>query len=188
LFSGQAAHDVSVQDIIDAADLAKGSFYNHFTHKTELVEAIMRETRNKVSILVDAANQGVADPSKRIARAICTVVRFCVDNRRSAAALMKLEASFPSLDEKLNMRAEEAIIAGIREGAFSKVGREEGLLLAIGACAITIQHCLTKDIAEAGRLTTAMVAGVLRALGVTPGKAARIARQSVSELLLDEKM
>ena len=71
LFAAQSVDAVSIDDIVLAADVAKGSFYNHFADKDALAREVAVTVRGEVEAQVDLANAGVADPVMRMARAPC---------------------------------------------------------------------------------------------------------------------
>src|SRR5579859_3984476 len=70
LFSLRPIEAVSVDEITETADIAKGSFYNHFNDKDELAREVSRHVREEVEARVTAANEGVSDPADRVARAL----------------------------------------------------------------------------------------------------------------------
>ncbi len=47
LFIEKGYNDTSIMDIIAAANISKGTFYNHFTSKNECLIAILEETREE---------------------------------------------------------------------------------------------------------------------------------------------
>ncbi len=47
LFIDKGFNDTSIQDIITAANISKGTFYNHFASKNECLIAILEETREE---------------------------------------------------------------------------------------------------------------------------------------------
>ena len=50
LFIEKGYIDTSINDIIQAAEISKGTFYNHFTSKSECLIAILDEGRNEASL------------------------------------------------------------------------------------------------------------------------------------------
>ena len=62
LAAGTAA-DASIQEVTDAADVGFGSFYNHFSSKTELFEAAVTDVLEELGALFDRLSVDVADPA-----------------------------------------------------------------------------------------------------------------------------
>ena len=50
LFIEKGYVDTSINDIIHAAEISKGTFYNHFTSKGECLIAILEEGRKEASL------------------------------------------------------------------------------------------------------------------------------------------
>ena len=72
LFSRHPIDAVTVDDIVQAAEVGKGSFYNHFADREALARAIAAQIRSSVESAIARANAGVEDPACRMARAVCT--------------------------------------------------------------------------------------------------------------------
>ena len=68
LFAERPVDAVAIDDIVRKADVAKGSFYNHFADREALVAAITDDIRLGLEAAIDAANDGVEDPARRVAR------------------------------------------------------------------------------------------------------------------------
>jgi len=108
LYALRGLEAVSVDEIVAAADVAKGSFYNHFRDKDGLAREIAGEVRRQAERLVEAANAGVVDPAARVARALCVFIRFAIDHRDSAQVLWRLNSGATLADAPANrsLRAE----------------------------------------------------------------------------------
>ena len=72
LFSERPVDAVTVDDIVQAAEVGKGSFYNRFSDREALLRAISVEIRASIEQAVGQANADVQDPARRLARAVCT--------------------------------------------------------------------------------------------------------------------
>src|SRR5580700_3766983 len=59
---------LSVDEIVAAADVAKGSFYNHFADKEQFAREIGAAVRRQAEEAVSVANLGISDPGARLAR------------------------------------------------------------------------------------------------------------------------
>jgi AcrR family transcriptional regulator len=92
LYALRGLDAVSVDEIVAAADVAKGSFYNHFRDKDGFAREIAGGVRRQAERTVEAANAGVTDPGERLARALCVFIRFAIDHRDSAQVLWRLNS------------------------------------------------------------------------------------------------
>ena len=63
LFAERAIDAVAIDDIVAAAGVAKGTFYNHFDDKDALLTAIVTEIRSTVEERIATINAGIEDPA-----------------------------------------------------------------------------------------------------------------------------
>jgi AcrR family transcriptional regulator len=91
LFAERPVDAVAIDDIVQEAGVAKGSFYNHFADKDALVRAITRAIRSGLETDVAAANADIADPAVRTVRGICVYLRFAARQPEPASALLRIQ-------------------------------------------------------------------------------------------------
>ncbi|HLY79857.1 MAG TPA: helix-turn-helix domain-containing protein, partial [Caulobacteraceae bacterium] len=84
LLSQRPIDAVTVDDIVQAAEVGKGSFYNHFDDREALARAISAQIRSSIETAIGRANAGVEDPARRMARAICSYLRYALDEPEHA--------------------------------------------------------------------------------------------------------
>lgn len=60
LFLGTGVESVSIDEIVRKVGMAKGSFYNYFGNKTELVEALLMPVAGRVRAAYDACREAVS--------------------------------------------------------------------------------------------------------------------------------
>jgi len=184
LFSEQHYEAVSIEQITEMADVAKASFYNHFPDKETLVNEIFMLVHGHVASLVDQDIGANSSAAVRLVRGCFITLRFGLEHRESAAALYRFTRDLLSLESPLNDRARNIIAAGLADGTFSEAGAEDGAFLVIGGISILIQQAVEGDLAGRVRLTAERVmAGLLRAFGVTPGRARKIVEAASEDLL-----
>ena len=184
LFAEHAAEGVTIDEIVLAAEVAKGSFYTHFADRDALVAAITQETREWVERRVDAANADVADPARRIARAVCVYLRFAFDEKEQAGVLSRVQASHTSLAAPLNQGLVEDVTRGLAEGRLTVATVESGALFVLGVAQATMLRILREtSIAAAVMIGQQMSALLLRGLGLAHGEAEAIAAQAADEIL-----
>lgn len=185
LLSRRPIEGVSVDDIAEAADVAKGSFYNHFSDKAALATEIAESIRRSVAEAIAANIASERDPAMAMAIGGCTVLLYGLKHRERAGALTRLMPGMTALDAPLNIPAEKIIKAGLAQGVFSEVTVEEGLLLCIGTCMLMLHHALDqKDTSfDQASYAVAMIGGLLRALGVNFKRARNTANLAVKNML-----
>lgn len=184
LFAARGVEGVSVDEIVQAADVAKGSFYNHFGDKEVFAREIARGVRAEAERLVDAANEDVEDPAAELARALCVFMSFAIDRRDSAQVLWRLNSGVTMMDAPVNRGLRATVQRGLRCGRFRHVDVEAAVLLVIGITVVALRHALEERRATPPMLVgERMASGLLRALGVPARQAASCASRAAGEIL-----
>lgn len=184
LFSEQPVDAVAIDDIVRAADVAKGSFYNHFPDKEALVRSVTGEIRAGVERAVGRANAGVDDPARRVVRAVCVYVRYAVDEPERAGVLVRVHSGHTSTSAPLNQGLVEDISAGLAAGRFSVATMESGALYVLGVAQIAlIRIVLEPSLPLAVTLSQQLCALLLRGLGVPNAEADALAAQASDEVV-----
>lgn len=184
LFCERAVDAVTVDDIVQAAGVGKGSFYNHFTDREALVRAISAEIRGGVERAIDQANADVEDAAARVARACCTYLRFAIDEPERAGFLVRVHSGHTSMEAPLNRGLVDDIARGLRTGRFRVATLESGVLYVLGVT----QMALTRTVQEpspalAVGLAQQMCAMMLSGLRVPEADADLIAAQASDEIV-----
>jgi len=175
---------ISIDEIVAAADVAKGSFYNHFTDKDVFAREIGATVRRQVEKAVATANAGVGDPAARFARALCVFIRFAIEHRDSAQLLWRLNSGATMADAPVNRELREELLRAVKSPPFSHLDVETGVLLIMGASVISIRHVLEERlVTPPARIAANMAAVMLRGLGVTPRRAQMVANLAAEDIL-----
>lgn len=184
LYRERPVDAVTVDEIVQAAGVGKGSFYNHFADREALVRAISSEIRASVETAVTLANEGVTDPARRMARAVCGYLRFALDHAESAGVLVRIHSGHTSLSAPLNQGLVEDIETGLAEGRFTVATVEAGLLFVLGVTQLALVRVVQEPTsAFAVSLSQQMCALILRGLGLTVAEADLIAAQASDEIV-----
>lgn len=182
LFAERPVDAVAIDDIVQEAKVAKGSFYNHFADKDALVRAITGDIRSSIERAVGLANAGVADPAARMARGICVYLRFAAGQPERAWALLRIQGGHTSMDAPLNRGVVEDVSAGLSNGRFVLPSLEAGVLLAMGVAQIALAR-ICQSPADSEVLARQMCEVLLRGLGVAQAEADVIAAQAAAEIV-----
>ena len=181
LFAAKGADAISIDEIVDAADVAKGSFYNHFEDKDAIAREIARSVRAEIEAGVTALNADVADPAKRVARALSLFAAFAQGAPSRARAMLQLSRGATDPNAPLNQGLSRDIVDGIARGRFKGVTREAGMLFVIGIVQACFQRLMGAPRATAVRISGEMAALLLRGLGLTTSEARKIAMAAAPE-------
>jgi AcrR family transcriptional regulator len=184
LYSQRPVDAVTVDDIVQAAAVGKGSFYNHFADREALVRAISSEIRATIEAAVNRANAEVQDPARRLARAVCTYLRFAVDSAESAGVLVQIHSGATSLTAPLNHGLVADIEGGLSSGRFAVATVEAGVLYVLGVTQLALVRIVQEPAqTHAISLAQQMCALILRGLSVPGPEADLIAAQASDEIV-----
>lgn len=181
LFADRSVDGVSIDEIVAAAEVAKGSFYNHFPDKETLAREIAEEVRHGVEALAAEVNEGVADPAERVARALCGFVRQAAEEPTGVRVMLRLFDAAATPDAPMNRGVRADIKAGLAEGRFDGVALETGVLMAVGLVQIAVARALGQPGAKAAALARDLAFGLLRGLGLEAAEAESIAARSAAD-------
>lgn len=183
LFAARSVDAVSIDDIVLAADVAKGSFYNHFADKESLAREIAVQVRAEAEAQIDLANAGIADPVLRMARAQAVFVRFAVRNPERARAMVRLFAGATLPNAPMNRGVRADVEAGLAAGLFRDLTVETGVLMAMGMGMVGVSRVLERDGGPpADALARDLIFGLLRGLGVHDDSARAASAAAVSDI------
>jgi AcrR family transcriptional regulator len=184
LFAQRDVDGVSVDEIVEAAAVAKGSFYNHFADKDAFAREIAAAARREVEARVNEMNAGVGDPAAAVARALCVFVRFAIEHGDSARTLWRLNTGATMVDAPINRGLVDVVQQGLDRGEFKAVDVETGVLLVMGVIVITLRHLFEERVqTESKEIAQRMAAGLLRALGVAASRSEKLAREAAARVL-----
>lgn len=188
LFAAQSVDAVSVDDIVAAADVAKGSFYNHFADKEALARVIAGAVRGETEAEIDEANAGVADPALRMARAQAVVVRYAGRNPERARAMGRLYAGATLPNAPLNRGVRADIEAGLAAGRFTGLTVEAGVLMAMGIAGVAASRALDPDNpTPLPLLSRQLTFGLLRGLGLADADARELADEAAADIFKETR-
>jgi AcrR family transcriptional regulator len=182
LFATRPVDAVSIDDIVAAADVAKGSFYNHFEDKDALARAIAEEVRGGVEALAAEVNAGVDDSAERVARALCGFVRQAVEQPVAVRAMMRLFQGAAVPDAPMNRGVRADIKAGLAAGRFDGVSLEAGVLVAVGVVQMAVLRALEPKSARPSALAADLAFGLLRGLGLDAAQARAVADAAAADV------
>lgn len=182
LFAARPVDAVSIDDIVAAADVAKGSFYNHFEDKEALARAIADEVRGGVEDLAAQINAGVADPAERVARALSGLIRQATEQPIAVRAMMRLFQGASLPDAPMNRGVRADIKLGLAGGRFDGVQLETGVLLAVGVVQMAVMRALEPKAGMPRLLAAELGFGLLRALGLEADDAKAVADRAAASV------
>lgn len=168
---------IPINDIVAAAGVAKGSFFNHFADKQAFGAAVAGFVRAGLEKRVDAVNAGVENPVERLANGMAVAANFAFVDRSKTIVMLRGMTNATVAANPLNHGVEADMARCVAAGFTRQEARSSGVLYWLGLCQI-----LMINIVEANFLHPAMIERLqdmlllgLCGLGVEPEIAADIA-------------
>lgn len=180
LFAEKGVGATRTGEIAERADVAAGSFYNHFADKDEVVGAVMAELTEEQGTLVDARTRDLADPAAVVALAHAHFVRLAREDPHFGQLVIQLDTSHRVMSQALGPRALRDVERGLESGRFTFAPAAAAVLATGGALLGTMRGVVDGLLAEDADRVHA--AAVLRMLGLPPEDADETARAAVSLL------
>lgn len=179
LFARQGVDATRINEITERADVGFGSFYNHFSDKDGIVEAVLRESTEDQGAVVDALTSGLDDPAEVVAVAHRHFVRLARRDPTWGWLLVRLDVSHRLMREALGHRAIRDLERGVEAGRFEVADPALTLNATGGALLGVMRAVLDGQLDE--RADENHAEGVLRMLGLPSGEAAEVARRPLPE-------
>ena len=184
LFGERVVDAVTVDEIVDAANVGKGSFYNHFADRSALAKAVSDDIRQQIETIIAATNSGIDDAAVRMARAQCTYYKYALDEQERSKFLVQTHSGSDSLSSPLNQGLKEDIRSGIVTGRFSVPTIEATVVFVQGITQNTfLQLVQEQDWKLTVRLSQQICTMLLRGLGVEAKEADLIATKASNDIL-----
>jgi AcrR family transcriptional regulator len=179
LIAQKAIEATPIAEITEAADVAVGSFYNHFKSKEELVQAVVADTMEKHGADVDRATAGMVDPGEVLAASVRLTMRKVDSDPIWGWFVVRTNSLIPGLKESLGRRLARDLRKGFRAGRFAAYN-EKTMVAAIGGAVVGVmQSRLLGDVPADADLHLAKE--VLCMLGLRPEEATEIANRPLPE-------
>lgn len=183
LLARQGAEATRIQEITDEADVGFGTFYNHFSSKEEIVEAVLSESLTSQAAAL-AAIEEIDDPAEVISAAHRSFVRRASHDPDWAWLLVRLDFSHGLVTRTLGPFARRDLKAAIKAGRMSvpdinvALSAQGGALIAVMRAVVDGNAPKDADVFHAE--------GVLRMLGLEAEDAAEVARRELPEVPDDQ--
>ena len=175
---------IAIDEIVRAAGVAKGSFFNHFEDKDAFGRAVARQLRAELETAVAETNHGIEDPARRVARSVCLYVRHASRHPQRASVLLRATPGLSQPDAPLNLGVLSDVSKGLLEGRFSVPTAEAGVLFILGVGQIALARVVREPSASlAEALGQQLCSLLLRGLGLQPGEAEQLAAQAAHEVI-----
>jgi AcrR family transcriptional regulator len=169
LYAERAIESVTIDDLVNEAGVAKGTFYVHFEHLADLQIAVADELAQELDDLLQPFRLQLADPIERIAAGCAAFIREAFGSPSWGCLAARSAWELPSVAQAARKNLREDLRLAAARGRLGGITPELGFDVVSG---IVLQ---TMRAAGERRLTAsdapAAVEAILRALGVASAEA-----------------
>jgi AcrR family transcriptional regulator len=183
LLASRSMDALSVDEIVMRADVAKGTFYNHFSDKDALARELAAHVRTRLENEITRTNEGIDDPAQRIARAFCCVLRFCLGSPDQAAAMMKLFPRATDPAAPINAGVRRDVADGLAQGRIVAPSEDVAVACIVGVFMAGVNRALDLSADRARKFAQELGAMLLHGLGLSHTQAMHMMREAVAAIL-----
>jgi len=187
VFASRGVGASVIPEVVAAAEVSQGSFYNYFRTNEDLLAAVSNELSSEMITLIESVAGDIADPALKVASAVRCYLHLARSHRLLARFLAAagLRLAGASKEARERSAAYDFLPADIKAGQASGVFMAMPVDIAVdvvkGACLVAIDrmvHARTvKDYPDQ------VAAAILRALGLPAGEAARLSAHPLPKLV-----
>ena len=127
LYAARSLDSVTVDDVVNAAEVAKGTFYVHFDSLDDLQSALADELTREFDELLQPRRLSLDDPLERIAAGCGAFINHALHNPVWAALIARGAAAMPGIARVARGRLNEDIRRAAATGRLHDVAPGLGL-------------------------------------------------------------
>lgn len=175
MLSEGTAHQASIQDITDAADVGFGSFYNHFPTKADLFTAAVEDVLEEVGAQLDDLSSSVQDPAAAFAQSVRLAGRLVRRQPQIAQIVVRHGVAYMDSGRGLAPRALRDIASGMEKGRFDVRDERLAVSTVAGALLAALHLSLTQPDFDNDTVYDQLAERLLRMLGMPAAEARELA-------------
>jgi len=172
LITAKGVAGLRIQEITERADVALGSFYNHFETKEDLVEAVVADSIGSLADALATPTTEHQDPAELVADAIRRFVGLAYDDPDFARLVVHLNHADALFVTAVHPAARRALELGLADGRFDIADLEVAVTGIVGGSLALMRAIVDGRLSEGADQEYARTA--LRALGVPVEEATAI--------------
>jgi AcrR family transcriptional regulator len=185
LMTEQPVEAITINNIVQRAGVAKGSFYNHFPDKEALAATVSAAALSDVEKAIEKGNENVTDPAYKVVRGLCNYMQFAVSDARAATIMLRGHDWVTSGDHQLNLSIQEHISEGVLSGRFMPRCEEAGVIQVVGTAYFSMIRIIEQKLSakKAIELSTKVFSLILCGFGLDEEEAVRIVSDSAKDII-----
>ena len=182
--ASKEAESVTIDDIISEAGVARGTFYNYFQTREDVLKAMAASLREEMQQKLLGQPVEVADPAERMAIAIRQLLHRALQDKTWGWVVARIGLAANPLSEINDRDMETDLEAGIRMKRFQINSVQAAITLVTGTGLMALRHVLEKPTEPDYPEQIAEI--ILKSLGISDTEAHAIAFKSLESLHIDE--
>jgi AcrR family transcriptional regulator len=183
LIAAKGVAGLRISEITERADVALGSFYNHFESKEELVKAVVSETIGARTQAIVAEMASLEDPADVVSFACRRVVRIACEEPELAWLFVNLDRADALFETMVMPPALQTLERGLASGRFDVTETHIALTGIVGSALAVMRAIL--DGRYGPDVDAVFAEGVLRSLGLDRGEAREVATRVLPATALE---
>jgi len=162
-----------INEITERADVALGSFYNHFSSKEEIVEAVVADSLRELAEALATVSDADQDPADLVATAIRRFIGLAYEDPDFARLVVHLNHADALFATSVHPAARRAVELGVGAGRFDVPDVPMAVTAIVGGAMALMRGVVDGRVGTGAGSLHAEIA--LRALGLPADEAAEIA-------------
>lgn len=175
----------SIDDVVREANVARSTFYNHFTSLEDLVGLTVATVQGELYALIRQAGEAAPDAATAIARGVSTVLRYGYLNPANARVLTYAGPGIADPKATGNQLLADTLERGTTDGSVKVPNLQSAVVSVLGICELGLSRMLDihHEYSAVRELTHGLTVMVLRCLGVNARQIDKLAREAVRDWL-----
>lgn len=108
-----------IDDFIAEAAVARGTFYNYFKAREDVIQAVAQDVLDSLSLEIAAMLRGIKDPAERIARIVSYCIRKAGADPVWGRLMVRMVSSGPYLGNAMHREFVQDLKSGLASGRLS---------------------------------------------------------------------
>ena len=165
----------TIDDFIQAAGVARGTFYNYYQTRGEILDDLWAEIGRDPFVGIQKACASIKDPAERLVTKTRLVLKTAQDNSTWGWVVFALSLDITTVNADLLAFPRPDLEDGLRKGRFKFDDIHAAKDLVVGACRTALHALLTEERSE--DYPRALSALMLRSLGISATEAQALVKR-----------
>jgi AcrR family transcriptional regulator len=132
LCSRRTWESVTVDEVVNQAGVAKGTFYTHFNDLNQLAAAVADELIQSFDELIQPIRLSISDPLLRIAFGCDAFIEKALEDRLWASLAARMARSYPAVGQVARTRFSEDLREALKQSSQAELSLELAVEVSVG--------------------------------------------------------